>query len=114
MSSTSGTISRTRKKVKVDEAIFTAKELCEIIRAAKSTNLKVMRYRGLELEFGLTLSDYADEFHVEPPRQIPGTPEVEPTPEQKELLEELALDQLAIDDPTAYEKQLIDTQLGEE
>ena len=99
---------------------FTAKDICNIIGACKDSYVQEISIGDLKIKF----TDARGEGSAYVPgrewyegsvgaegdvrEKIDTDPEIQLTDEQKEALEQLEMDALALEDPLAYESMIID------
>lgn len=97
---------------------FSSGEICDIIRACKDTNIAKLEVGSVHLSFFETIVD--EDRHItavsasvydEPAigRDAPvDVDKIGLTPDQDEQFEDVALEQMAFDDPVGYENVMID------
>lgn len=99
---------------------FTSKDICSILRESNRCNVTELTLGSLHVRFapsGSTRHVERDETEsfLAPSNEMDEAPTVGPlepaSSVQKAVLQEFAEAQILIDDPSAYENQLIDDQL---
>lgn len=100
---------------------LTGQEICDIIRTAKDANLICMKYGSLKLYFkdmekvNPILPQPISEAAEQIPKYIDNQ-EVDISPfseeDRREILEEMRKVQLMTEDPSAYEQEMIDSQIN--
>jgi len=101
---------------------LSAKDLCRIIEAGARFNLKSLKMGAVELEFAdrgrLAIEDLPKTYQYDlPSPESAGAPnETKQEPKasimESQLLEDARVSQLMVDDPVAFEQEMIDGFLG--
>ena len=92
-------------------------ELCDIIKTSSEYGVSEIQFSGISIRFGNPIThglrmptDVGDSEYALPQASLPS--EVQLSPGQRQILDEMELDNLAIDDPEAYETHRIDELIG--
>lgn len=98
------------------EVSFSSKDLCRIIETASKANVSTIKIGNLEVSFlpkSLPTIEDLSKTHSDAVEQT-SSPEqkVSMTPVEKDLLEEARTSQLMVDDPLAFEQEIIDGFMG--
>jgi hypothetical protein len=95
-------------------ADFNSKDLCRIIEACNLNGVTKLKFGDVEITFGpvatLDLPKISPQI-VYPEAREDQTPD-KMSPIQKDLLEEARTSQLLVDDPVAFEQEMIDGFMG--
>lgn len=93
---------------------LTAKEICEIIKACKDSEVSSLKFGELKLKFGPPKAKFVRPEQTQEISEIDYEPtedsvEIDPNLEttQKEILDEVEMANLALEDPEAYEEMLL-------
>jgi len=117
MRSTSGT-SNTDKPLTKSRKSSQVEDICRIIEVSARAGVAKLKFGDVEVEFTPIAPDLGYHAKVDPSQYITSemaTPDSEQksgmTISDRELLEDMRRSQLMIDDPMAFEQEMIDLQL---
>ena len=94
---------------KVVQDVLPSDKIVDIIRVCKSSNIKSLKYGNLEIEF-ISNPESPEATPISVQDHEPPEPMIAKVDEEVE--EELRMEQLMIDDPVAFEQQIIDSHTG--
>lgn len=96
---------------------FAAEDICRILKAAKSSNLKDLEYDGLKISFHASSQETVEVGKESLPGQVKQT-QKDDRPgdlildeETKEILDEIEAENAMIQDPAEYERRLLDERV---